>query len=118
LLKYFFTEDDWEIAHRKLTGIQNEDAARKDFDEWLRRKGLESEHDDPNSKLSRTVETANDDDSENELDREEVVSDFTLGRNTCTLFCPGSSRFFYVLFNNLASRPFSTGRFVAPYQTM
>lgn len=74
---YFFTEDDWEIAHRKLAGIQNEDAARADFDDWLRKKGLGSEHDDPKSKLSRAVETAKDDDSENELDREEVLSDFS-----------------------------------------
>lgn len=73
----YFTEDDWEIAHRKLAGIGNEDTSRADFDDWLRKKGLGSEHDDPKSELSRTVETANEDDSENELDREEVLSDFS-----------------------------------------
>lgn len=73
---YSFTEDDWELAHRKLAGIQNEDAARTEFDDWLRKKGLGSEHDDPKSKSSRAEEATNDDDSENELDREEVLFDF------------------------------------------
>ena len=77
IIVYFFIEDDWEIAHRKLAGIENEDASRAHFDDWLRKKGLGSEHDDPKSELSRAVETANDDDSENELDREEVLSDFS-----------------------------------------
>ena len=73
----YFTEDDWEIAHRKLAGIQNDDTARTDFDDWLRKKGLGSQLDDPKSKLSRADETANGDDSENELDREEVLSDYS-----------------------------------------
>ena len=70
----YFVEDDWELAHQKLAGIHVHDEGRHEaqFDEWLRKKGLGLQQDDPKSTLSRDVKTANEEDFEDELDREEV----------------------------------------------
>ena len=69
-----FTEDDWELGHRKLAGLLagDEDTERAQFDEWLKKKGFGLAGDDPKSKSSRPVGNTLEDDYEDELDREEV----------------------------------------------
>lgn len=68
---YFaIVEDDWELSHRKLTGINDEGTQGSQVTDWVREK--DTEKGGPKSSKSRDEQRHLQEDFEDELNREEV----------------------------------------------
>lgn len=65
-------EDDWELSHRKLTGINDEGTQGTQVTDWLGEKDFEKAGE--KSSKSRDEQSALQEDFEDELNREEVKS--------------------------------------------
>ena len=69
---YFFVEDDWELSHRKLSGLNSEGTHEAKYDEWLKKKGFELQSSDLGLTTTKELKRTGKEDPEDELDREEV----------------------------------------------
>ena len=69
---YFFVEDDWELSHRKLSGLHSEGTHETKYDEWLKKKGFELQSSDLRLTTTKELKITGKEDPEDELDREEV----------------------------------------------
>lgn len=65
-------EDDWELSHRKLTGINDEGTQGSQVTDWVREKDIEKRG--PKPSKSRDEQSHLQEDFEDELNREEVKS--------------------------------------------
>lgn len=68
----FFVEDDWELSHRKLSGLHSEGTHETKYDEWLKKKGFELQSSDLRLTTTKELKITGKEDPEDELDREEV----------------------------------------------
>lgn len=68
----FFVEDDWELSHRKFSGLHSEGTHEANYDEWLKKKGFELQSSDLRLTTTKELKRMGKEDPEDELDREEV----------------------------------------------
>ncbi|XP_015774966.1 PREDICTED: protein PAT1 homolog 1-like isoform X1 [Acropora digitifera] len=64
-------EDDWELSHRKLTGINDEGTQGSQVTDWIREKDIEKRG--PKPSKSRDEQSHLQEDFEDELNREEEI---------------------------------------------
>ncbi|XP_073238360.1 protein PAT1 homolog 1-like [Porites lutea] len=66
-------EDDWELSHRKLSGLHSEGTHEANYDEWLKKKGFELQSSDLRLTTTKELKRTGKEDPEDELDREEEI---------------------------------------------
>ncbi|XP_068711836.1 protein PAT1 homolog 1-like [Montipora foliosa] len=66
-------EDDWELAHRKLSGLHEEGTHEVQYANWLKQKGFECKQGEEKSTTAKYLHSSTHEDFEDELNREEEI---------------------------------------------
>ena len=89
-------EDDWELAHRKLSGLHEEGTQEVQYANWLKQKGFECKQGEEKSTTAKYLHSSTHEDFEDELNREEVKTMSCIETILKINFCSSSCYDYYI----------------------